>query len=58
MTRELGLRSGATTRPSGLYSQHRSTPHALPRVTLNGLFQARRYVDVFATPAVFSVLEG
>lgn len=56
MARDLGLRSAVTTRPGGLYAQHRSTPHALPRVSLNGLFQARRYVDVFATPAIFSLI--
>lgn len=54
LARDLGLRSAVTTRPGGLYAHHRNSLHALPRVALNGRFQARRYVDVFATPAVFS----
>jgi len=56
LARELGFRSGVTTRPGGLYAHHAQTPHALPRVSLNGLFQARRYVDVFATGALFTWL--
>jgi peptidoglycan/xylan/chitin deacetylase (PgdA/CDA1 family) len=56
IAKELGLRSAVTTRPGGLYRRHRDNMHALPRVSLNGEFQARRYVDVFATGAVFSVL--
>lgn len=55
MAKELGLRSAVTTRPGGLYAHHRTSLHALPRVSLNGLFQARRYVDVFATGAIFSL---
>jgi len=58
MAKELGLRSAVTTRPGGLYHRHKDSLHALPRVSLNGLFQARRYVDVFATPAIFSRLPG
>ncbi len=56
MARELGLRSAVTTIPGGLYRRHRAALTALPRVSLNGLFQARRYMDVFATPAVFSLI--
>ncbi|RYE85708.1 MAG: polysaccharide deacetylase, partial [Hyphomicrobiales bacterium] len=56
MARELGLRSAVTTRPGGLYHRHKDSLHALPRVSLNGLFQSRRYVDVFATGAIFSRL--
>ncbi|MEQ1901636.1 MAG: polysaccharide deacetylase family protein [Devosia sp.] len=56
MARELGLRSAVTTIPGGLYRSHRDSLHALPRVSLNGLYQARRYVDVFATPAVFTMM--
>ncbi len=56
LARELGFRSGVTTRPGGLYARHAQAPHALPRVSLNGYFQSRRYVDVFATGAIFSVI--
>lgn len=51
---DLGFRSGVTTRPGGLYPDSRLL--ALPRVSLNGLFQKPRYVDVFATGAIFSRL--
>lgn len=56
MAKELGLRSAVTTVPGGLYRRNRTALTALPRVSLNGLFQARRYMDVFATPAVFTLL--
>lgn len=56
LARELGFRSAVTTRPGGLYPRHAKAPHALPRISLNGYFQSRRYVDVFATGAVFSAL--
>lgn len=56
--RELGLRSAVTTRPGGLYARDRDSLHALPRISLNGNFQARRYVDVYATGAIFSALPG
>ena len=52
----MGLRSAVTTRPGGLYAHHRNSLHALPRVSLNGRFQSKRYVDVFATPALFSLV--
>ena len=56
IARDLGLRSAVTTIPGGLYRRHRESLTALPRVSLNGLFQARRYMDVFATPAIFTML--
>ncbi|HEY4202193.1 MAG TPA: polysaccharide deacetylase family protein [Devosiaceae bacterium] len=56
LARELGLRSAVTTLPAGLYHEDKDRLHALPRISLNGLFQARRYVDVFATGAIFSSL--
>jgi peptidoglycan/xylan/chitin deacetylase (PgdA/CDA1 family) len=56
MARELGFTTAVTTRPGGLYPRHLDSLHALPRVSLNGYFQERRYVDVFATGAVFSAM--
>ena len=54
LTRELGFRTAVTTRPGGLYPHHLETPTALPRVSLNGYFQKRRYVDVFASGGLFT----
>jgi peptidoglycan/xylan/chitin deacetylase (PgdA/CDA1 family) len=54
--RELGLRSAVTTIPGALYRSNRDALTALPRISLNGLFQARRYVDVFAAPSAFRLL--
>lgn len=56
LAREIGFRTAVTTRPGGLYRRHARAPHALPRVSLNGYFQSRRYVDVFATGAIFSAM--
>lgn len=56
LARELGFASAVTTRPGGLYPHHAERPHALPRVSLNGYFQQRRYVDVFASGAIFSLM--
>lgn len=58
IAKELGLRSGVTTRPGGIYAHHRDSLHSLPRISLNGLFQERRYLDVFATGALFSMVPG
>lgn len=58
IARELGFRSAVTTRPGALYHRHAHALHALPRVSLNGLYQERRYVDVFAAPALFSIMPG
>lgn len=56
LARDIGFKSAVTTRPGGLYPRHAGEPHALPRISLNGYFQSRRYVDVFTTGAIFSVM--
>lgn len=56
LAREVGFETAVTTRPGSLSASHRNSLNALPRVSLNGLFQARRYVDVFAAPDLFSLL--
>jgi peptidoglycan/xylan/chitin deacetylase (PgdA/CDA1 family) len=58
IARQSGLASAVTTRPGALHARHRHGMFALPRISLNGLFQARRYIDVLATPAVFDLLPG
>lgn len=56
LARELGFASAVTTLPGGLYSRDKEQLWSLPRVSLNGLFQSKRYVDVFATGGLFSLL--
>jgi peptidoglycan/xylan/chitin deacetylase (PgdA/CDA1 family) len=56
LAKDLGLRSAVSTIPGGLYRKTRATLHSLPRVSLNGNFQRRRYIDVFGTPALFTMM--
>ncbi len=56
LARELGFKTAVTTRPGGLYPHHLEQLTALPRVSLNGYFQQRRYVDVFASGGLFTQL--
>jgi len=53
---KLGFRTAVTTRPGGLYPHHLHKLTQLPRVSLNGYFQTRRYVDVFASGGLFTQL--
>lgn len=56
LAHDLGFHTAVTTRPGGLYPHHLKTLTALPRVSLNGYFQKRRYVDVFASGGLFTQL--
>lgn len=57
LAQKLGFTTGVTTAPSGLYSRHRNRLSNLPRISLNGLYQNPRYIDVFLTATLFSLLD-
>jgi peptidoglycan/xylan/chitin deacetylase (PgdA/CDA1 family) len=44
LAREAGFASAVTTRPGHLFAEHAAHPHALPRVSLNGLHQSEAAV--------------
>ena len=52
---ELGFKTAVTARPGALYPEHREFFTALPRVSLNGHFQAVRFIDVFLSGAPFAL---
>lgn len=54
MATELDFASAVTTRPGGLYYADRQALTSLPRISLNGNFQDRRFVDIMAAGAIFS----
>ncbi|WMT90753.1 polysaccharide deacetylase family protein [Pelagibacterium sp. H642] len=54
--RELGFATAVTTRPGGLYGEHAAHLTALPRISLNGLFQEKRFIDVLLTAEVFTLM--
>lgn len=56
LAKEHGFTSGVTTNPGGLYSSHAERLYDLPRISLNGLYQKRRFADVFITGAIFTAL--
>lgn len=54
LARQLGFETAVTTRPGLVYAEHRDHLTALPRVSLNGHFQALRYLDVLLSGAPFA----
>lgn len=52
---ELGFATSTTTRKGLLFPEHGQHLHALPRVSLNGDFQASRYVKLFLNGAPFAL---
>jgi peptidoglycan/xylan/chitin deacetylase (PgdA/CDA1 family) len=53
LARNAGFRVAVTTRPGMLFSEHAAHLHALPRVSLNGLWQDLDYLDVLISGAPF-----
>lgn len=56
MLRELGMRIGVTTRPGVITSDMLDDMTALPRISLNGLYQKGRYVRALASGIPFRVM--
>ena len=55
LAREAGYANAVTTRPGMLFPEHAAHLFALPRVSLNGLWQDLGYLDVLLTGAPFRV---
>ena len=55
LAREAGFTSAVTTRPGMLFREHAEHMTALPRVSLNGLWQDRGYLDVLLSGAPFAI---
>jgi peptidoglycan/xylan/chitin deacetylase (PgdA/CDA1 family) len=53
---EAGLYASFTTRPG--YVPASGARHGLPRVSLNGLFQEVRYLDVLLSPGLWALRDG
>ena len=53
LAREAGYEVAVTTRPGMLFPQHTAHLHALPRISLNGLWQDLGYLDVLLSGAPF-----
>jgi peptidoglycan/xylan/chitin deacetylase (PgdA/CDA1 family) len=54
LVKELGLRTGVTTRKGLIHPRHAQELTALPRVSLNGDYQKARYVKVLLSGAPFA----
>ena len=53
MAAELGFSTGVTTRPGVIFPEHRAHLHALPRLSVNGLYQSIADFDVLLSGAAF-----
>lgn len=55
LARELGFASAVTTRPGMIFPEHRDHFDALPRLSVNGLWQREAFIDVLLSGAPFAL---
>ena len=55
---ELGFKTAVTTRPGVLFPEHAAHLTALPRISLNGEYQQRRYAKVLLSGAATGLWNG
>jgi peptidoglycan/xylan/chitin deacetylase (PgdA/CDA1 family) len=55
---ELGFKTAVTTRPGVLFPEHAAHLTALPRISLNGEYQRRRYAKVLLSGAATALWNG
>lgn len=58
IAKNVGFRTAVTTRPGVLFADHAGHLDALPRLSLNGLFQERRYLQVLLSGAATALWNG
>lgn len=55
LARDLGFATAVTTRPGHLFAGHAGHPHALPRVSINGLHQSDAALDALLSGVPFMI---
>jgi peptidoglycan/xylan/chitin deacetylase (PgdA/CDA1 family) len=58
MAAELGFLTAVTTCPGVLFAEDRNRLIALPRISINGEYQLKRYVDVLLSGAGTALWNG
>lgn len=58
LARELGFKTAVTTRPGLIFPAHAHHCHALPRVSVNGLWQDRDTLEILLSGAPFALWNG
>ncbi|MEW6639240.1 MAG: polysaccharide deacetylase family protein [Pseudomonadota bacterium] len=58
LSRTLGFDTAVTTRPGVLFAENAAHPTALPRISLNGNYQDRRFLSVLTSGAATAMWNG